>query len=166
MKNFSRWLLVMSVLGALLALSVSIGATVSAQAPQPNVDNEVLRISKNLYCPVCTGVPLDVCETQACVQWRALIREKLIAGESEEQIRAYFISQYGERVLGAPPAEGFNLSAYILPALVLLIGAIVIFITARSWLKHPAAPNSAPVSEPQISPEYAERIARELKARE
>jgi cytochrome c-type biogenesis protein CcmH len=136
-----------------------------AQQPTPNVDDQVLHISKNLYCPVCTGVPLDVCETQACAQWRALIREKLLAGENEEQIREYFIAQYGERVLGAPPPEGFNLSAYILPVLALLIGGVIIFWTTRTWLKRPTN-SSAPATVPHIAPEYAERIARELRARE
>lgn len=165
MKNLSRRILVLAVLVALLGLALSATASVSAQQPTPDVDNEVLRISKNLYCPVCTGVPLDVCETQACVQWRALIREKLLAGESEAQIRQYFIAQYGERVLGAPPPEGFNLSAYVLPVFVLLVGAVILFWTARTWLKRPRTAN-APATVPPVSAEYAERIARELKARE
>ncbi|MBI4671226.1 MAG: cytochrome c-type biogenesis protein CcmH [Chloroflexi bacterium] len=165
MKSISRLIIAFGLLGALSWLSFSATATLSAQQPSPNVDDEVLRISKSLYCPVCTGVPLDVCETQACVQWRALIREKLLAGESEAQIRQYFIAQYGERVLGAPPPEGFNLSAYILPVLVLLIGAVILFWTARGWLKRPQTAN-VPSTAPQVPSEYAERIARELKARE
>lgn len=170
MKTFPRLVIALSILTFLMILTVTFAGTSAAQQPTPNVDDQVLRISKNLYCPVCTGVPLDVCETQACVQWRALIREKLLAGESEQQIRAYFVAQYGDRVLGAPPPEGFNLSAYFLPVGVLLIGAVILFFTARSWLKRPqnntTGSTNAPASVPQVSPEYAERIARELKARE
>lgn len=167
MKIILRLAIALPLLALCIGLALTATGTIAAQQPSPNVDDEVLRISKNLYCPVCTGVPLDVCETQACVQWRALIREKLIAGESEQQIRSYFIAQYGERVLGAPPPEGFNLSAYILPLGVLVVGAVILFFTARSWLKRPQnnAAN-APASAPQVSSEYAERIARELKARE
>lgn len=162
MKTLSRLILFVGLAFVLLALATT---SASAQQPEPNVDDRVMQISKGLYCPVCVGVPLDVCETQACVQWRALIREKLLAGESEEQIRQYFIAQYGERVLGAPPPEGFNLSAYILPAFALLLGAIILFWTARGWLKRPPASN-VPVAVSRVSGEYAERIARELKARE
>jgi cytochrome c-type biogenesis protein CcmH len=165
MKSIPRLIVVLGLVTILTVLALGITATASAQQPTPNVDDEVLRISKSLYCPVCTGVPLDVCETQACVQWRALIREKLVAGENESQIRAYFIAQYGERVLGAPPPEGFNLGAYILPALALVLGAVVIFWTTRSWLKHPQT-EAVTEQVPHVSPEYAERIARELKARE
>lgn len=165
MRIISRWSIIPVVLMVLALWATAAASTVSAQDPAPNVENEVQRISKSLYCPVCTGVPLDVCETQACVQWRALIREKLVAGENEEQIRQYFIAQYGDRVLGAPPPEGFNLSAYILPVLVLLGGGAILFWTARSWLQRPP-PAGTPAAAPQVSPEYAERIARELKARE
>ncbi len=165
MKNFYRLSIALSLITFVLLLTFATNSTARAQQPTPSVDDEVLRISKSLYCPVCTGVPLDVCDTQACVQWRALIREKLVAGENEEQIRQYFIAQYGERVLGAPPPEGFNLSAYILPALALLVGAAILFWTARNWLKRPQTA-AATASVSPIAPEYAERIARELKARE
>jgi cytochrome c-type biogenesis protein CcmH len=150
---------------ALFVIALGAVSTASAQQPNPDIENEVLRISKGLYCPVCTGVPLDVCETQACVQWRGLVREKLLAGENEEQIRQYFVAQYGERVLGAPPPNGFNLSAYILPALALALGALILYWTTRRWLSRPQA-TGLPVSVPRVSQEYAERIARELKARE
>lgn len=165
MKTIQRLIIAFGFLAVLLWLAAGTTASVSAQQPPSDIENEVLRISKSLYCPVCTGVPLDVCETQACVQWRALIREKLLAGENEQQIRQYFIAQYGERVLGAPPPEGFNLSAYILPALALLVGCMILFWTARNWLKRPQAPDT-PATVPQVPQEYAERIARELKARE
>lgn len=154
------------VLGILVVLT-AFGAVASAtaQTPAGNLDDEVLHISKNLYCPVCSGVPLDVCETQACVQWRALIRDKLAAGENEAQIRQYFIEQYGDRVLGAPPAEGFNLSAYLFPAVALIGGAAILWFTMRGWLKsRPAAP--VPGTVPPVPGEYAERIARELRERE
>jgi cytochrome c-type biogenesis protein CcmH len=167
MNKMPRFTIALAVLITLMLLAFGATATVSAQQPAPNIDDQVLKISKNLYCPVCTGVPLDVCETQACVQWRALIKEKLIAGESEQQIRDYFVSQYGDRVLGAPPPEGFNLSAYILPVVAFLLGAAIVFWTARTWMKRNQATNtSAPAPVPHVSSEVSERIARELKARE
>lgn len=140
-----------------------------AQQPTPNSDiqNRMEKIAKDLYCPVCVGVPLNVCETQACEQWRQLIIEKLQAGQSEQQIRQYFIDQYGDRVLGAPPPQGFNLGAYILPTLILIAGAAIILFTLRGWLHvRQAAVGQTPATIPPIAPEYAERIARELKERE
>ena len=94
-----------ALLGFLVALLVS--GVVLAQDPTPVTvtDDQVNAVAKQLYCPVCENIPLDVCPTQACAQWRDLIREKLAAGWSEKQIKDYFVAQYGERVLAAPPAR-------------------------------------------------------------
>ena len=67
---------------------------VSAQDAQPS-DDEVNTIAKQLYCPVCENVPLDVCGTKACAQWRDDISDKLADGWNEEQIKQYFSDRYG-----------------------------------------------------------------------
>ncbi|MBI5877953.1 MAG: cytochrome c-type biogenesis protein CcmH [Chloroflexi bacterium] len=135
-----------------------------------NLDAEMLRVAKGLYCPVCPSTPLDVCETQACVQWRALIREKLANGESEQDIRAYFVAQYGERVLGAPPAEGFNISAYVFPFILLIAGLAFLTVTMRRWQLSraalAAAEPEASDEQPAVAPDVAKRIRREMKERE
>ena len=74
-------------------------------------------VAKELWCPLCNGVRLDNCELQACVQMREVIAQKLVAGESKEQIKAYFAQQYGDVVLGEPAREGFNLVVWIFPIL-------------------------------------------------
>ena len=93
------------------------GVSAFAQDVDPFLpsDDDVNAVSKELYCPVCENIPLDVCETKACEQWRELIREKLADGWSEEQIKDYFVLQYGDRVLSEPPRRGFNWLVYILP---------------------------------------------------
>ncbi len=73
----------MIVLVVLLLPGLVLVTTAVAQEPavrEPTAD-EVNRIAKGLYCPVCPNTPLDVCETRACEDWRALIRDKLAAGE-------------------------------------------------------------------------------------
>src|SRR5512145_1866317 len=83
---------------ALLALAVVFSPRAAfAQGPTPT-DDEVNRIAKQLYCPVCESTPLDVCPTEACRQWRDLIRTMLSEGKSEEEIKQYFVAQYGARV--------------------------------------------------------------------
>jgi cytochrome c-type biogenesis protein CcmH len=163
----NHWLLVVGlfvvgiVLFALLLIFTAPTAIAPTRPSVTNLDDETMRVAKNLYCPVCPGVPLDVCETQACQQWRALIREKLSAGETPEQISQYFVAQYGQRVLGAPAPEGFNLTIYIAPIIGIIVGVIVLFFAARRWMGTRAggAPTTAPV-------EYRERIEQELKESE
>jgi cytochrome c-type biogenesis protein CcmH len=123
-------------------------------------DAQALQVAKGLYCPVCPGTPLDVCETQACQQWRALIKEKLSAGETPAQIEAYFVAQYGERVLGAPRAQGLNLIVYILPAFAVSAGAAMLYLFAARRVKKAPAPALAAGA---ASDAYRSRIENEMK---
>jgi cytochrome c-type biogenesis protein CcmH len=107
---------------ALLLGLILIGIA-SAQQPTPS-DDEVNAIARQLYCPVCENIPLDVCPTTACAQWRELIRQKLADGWSEGQIKEYFVQQYGARVLGTPPAKGINWLVYLIPPIAIIAGDI------------------------------------------
>ncbi len=152
------------VLGFVIAAAAfALFAATPARAQGPNLDDETNRIAKTLYCPVCPNTPLDVCSTQACAQWRALIKEKLQQGQTEQQIRDYFVQQYGEVVLGAPPAQGFNWLAYILPAIGILLGAAIAWVTLRQWVIRRSASQAVPVDAPEIPKEYADRIEKDLK---
>lgn len=121
---FKKTLLIFSII--LFSLTIFQSEFVKAQTSSPS-DDEVNAIAKELYCPVCENVPLDVCPTQACAQWRELIREKLTAGWTEEQIKQYFVDQYGDRVLAQPPARGLNLLVYIIPPIFFIGGIIVVY---------------------------------------
>ena len=99
----------------LLVLAGLWAVPVSAQG-QPPTDNEVNAVAKQLYCPVCENTPLDVCPTQACAQWRDLIRLMLSQGKSEEEIKQYFVDNYGARVLNEPPRDGLELARVHRPA--------------------------------------------------
>jgi cytochrome c-type biogenesis protein CcmH len=134
-KKRILWLILLAAgvagVWAVLATSTTLAAG-RAQKATPS-DDEVNAIARQLYCPVCENIPLDVCPTQACAQWRALIREKLAAGWTEKQIKDYFVEQYGVRVLNEPPRQGWNWLIYVLPALFLIGGAILLFRLFRSW---------------------------------
>lgn len=120
--------------GLLSILSFLLVQPVAGQEPTPS-DDEVNAIAKQLYCPVCENVPLDVCPTQACTQWRSVIREKLNLGWNEGEIKQYFVDQYGERVLATPPARGLNWLVYVLPPIGFLAGVVILLRTFRNWTK-------------------------------
>ena len=75
---------------------------------RPVTDDELNVVARQLYCPVCENIPLDTCPTQACAEWRELIREQLASGMGEAEIKQYFVNRFGDRVLAAPPARGLN----------------------------------------------------------
>jgi len=155
-----------SILLALLGGALLTGA-VLAQATPPPSDDQVNAIAKQLYCPVCENIPLDVCPTQACAQWRELIREKLAAGWNETQIKDYFVKQYGDRVLAEPPRRGLNWLVYILPPVFILGGALLVFRVLRG-MRATAPPSSPDVPAPAATPQndYLKRMEEELKKRE
>lgn len=130
-KRILFFLLVILLIGMISPINSVLG-----QSRTPS-DDDVNAIAKELYCPVCENIPLDVCPTQACAQWRALIREKMIDGWTKEQIKQYFVDQYGDRVLAQPPARGLNLLVYILPPLFFVGGIVVVYTNLKKIRKSP-----------------------------
>lgn len=140
--------------------------SVSAQQETPfPSDDAVNDVARQMYCPVCENIPLDVCDTKACEQWRELIREKLAEGWTEDQIKDYFVLQYGDRVLAEPPRRGLNWLVYILPPLFFLAGAYILYRVFRRMraLQAQAAP-AVEESEEKLDP-YVSRIEEALRER-
>jgi cytochrome c-type biogenesis protein CcmH len=146
-----------------LTLIFFIHGQVAAQEsnPQPS-DDEVNAVAKQLFCPVCENISLDVCPTQACAQWRALIGEKLTAGWSEQQIKDYFVLQYGDRVLAEPPRRGLNWMIYILPPVIILLGAFILF-RVLFGMRQPAADSFKPAVQAEQDVPYLSRLEEELR---
>jgi cytochrome c-type biogenesis protein CcmH len=126
--------LMVIVVGVLFAMS-GVPGMADAQGtptPRPVTDNDVNRVARNLYCPVCQNVPLEVCETQACVRWREQIRDLLSQGYTDEQVRQYFIERFGAKTVGAPTDTISQLLTIALPfALIGLVGVVVVFNLVR-----------------------------------
>jgi cytochrome c-type biogenesis protein CcmH len=104
----------------------------SAQQPTPS-DDQVNAIASQLFCPVCENIPLDVCPTTACHQWRELIRQMLAEGKTPQAIKQYFVDYYGARVLSEPPASGINWLVYVVPPVAFLAGATLLFLAFKTW---------------------------------
>jgi cytochrome c-type biogenesis protein CcmH len=167
------WVWALLVVLALAALST--GGVLAQEATPPGVTDDLVNaIAKQLYCPVCENIPLDVCPTQACAQWRALIREKLAAGWTEAQIKEYFVQQYGDRVLATPPPRGLNWVVYLLPPIVIVAGVFILYRALLAWKAPPSLtpPSVAPPANVDQSnltqapaDEYAARLEEELRRR-
>ena len=150
------------------------GAALAQDTDEVVTDDDVNRVSRELYCPICENTPLDVCETQACEDWRQLIREKLAAGDSDGEIIEYFANIYGERARATPTTEGFSLIVWIAPILIGLVAIVVFARLMRKWLARGAefgtepalagpttSSDSAP-ADPELS-EYEARVEEELR---
>ena len=151
---------------SLLAITASFFAVavVYAQEGYPT-DDDVNRVAKQLYCPVCPNTPLDVCETKACQDWRAQIKDQLAAGWTDDQVIQYFVEQYGERVLAEPSRSGFTSFVWLLPVVSIVIGLVVVAQVLRGWKTKRAAPvvPAKPAPAADIPPEVLERLEEELR---
>ncbi len=149
-----------------LLLTLAFTAT-TVFAQDEITDDQVNAIAKDLYCPVCENTPLDVCPTEACRQWRELIRLQLSEGKSEAEIKQYFVENYGARVLAEPPRTGFHWLIYILPPVMILAGAFILLSSFRAWTK-PKSVEAGTDEEREASLEkddYVARFEEELKKR-
>jgi len=128
----------------------------------PSAD-DVNAVAKKLYCPVCPNTPLDVCETQACIDWRAQIRDQLADGWNEAQVIDYFIVQYGERVLAEPQRRGFTSLVWVLPLVVVLLGLVIVGQVLKGWRIRQVPQGVSTAPSPQAPPDVLARIERELR---
>lgn len=86
-----------------------------------------------LRCAVCQGISIQESPSALAREMRLVVKEQLRAGRTEAEVKDYFVSKYGEWILLAPPAHGFNLVLYLLPAALLVGGFVAIAVVVRRW---------------------------------
>ncbi len=167
-----RSLLAIGLLG-IVGVALSIAPSVQAQDGVPTpippgdvTDDQVNELAEQLYCPVCENIPLDVCGTQACADWRDEIRTMLEEGRSEDEIKQYFVDRYGRRVLATPETRGLDLMLWVLPVVGVAAGAGVLVVALRRMAPGALAAQAEPRAAPRydtLDPEYVARLEQEMK---
>lgn len=127
------------------------------------LDDRVRAIAKQLRCPVCAGESVADSHAQVSVQMRGIIRQKLEAGESEAQIKQYFVERYGESILLEPEARGFTLGVWIAPVVAMIAGLAIVGAVLRSWSRRgPAVLSRQPATAGPLPAADDDRLEREL----
>ncbi len=144
-----------------LVLLLIIPVVVTAEVKPGQVDEEIVReIGAELRCVVCQNLSVADSPSETANQMRGIIRERLAAGESPEEVMAYFVEKYGEWILLSPPRRGFNLLVWGLPFAGILGGLVLLFFVTRRWSR---AAHSTP--EP-VDQKALEKVRRELQEME
>jgi cytochrome c-type biogenesis protein CcmH len=148
---------------ALIALLIALAAPTAALAVEPD---EILRdpaleararnLSSELRCLVCQNQSIDDSAAPLARDLRVLVRERLIAGDSDSQVLNFLVARYGEFVLLKPRFELHNLLLWGLPPVVLVAGMIALFVTARRR-------QSANLQAPALSAAEQQRITTLVK---
>jgi len=126
----------------LAALLVAVLTALPAVAQQSATADSLLEartaeVAAQLRCPVCQGLSIQDSPSELSQQMRAVVKDQLRAGKSPDEVKAYFVSKYGEWILLEPKPVGFNILVYALPVLLVLLGLGVIFVSVRKWTQPP-----------------------------
>ncbi len=139
-------------------------------------DQRVYQLSQQLMCPVCDGQTLDQSQAQISLDMQAVIERKVEEGESNAEIRDYFVARYGEVVLASPDAGGFNIIAWVMPVIIFLGGALLVgnaFMNMRRKRRGDASrdedvevtdPTLEPMPPSEVMDEFLERADKEIAA--
>ncbi len=135
---------------------------VRAEVTQEQVDE----VGKELACLCgdCPRRPLDECICGYALQQKDRIKKMLASGQTSQAIIDAYIREFGLEILSKPPAKGFNLVAWIMPPLVLLLGFFAVRSVLRIWSKTKSP--TTPASQPARDDPYLDRLESDLKERE
>lgn len=160
------------VMTALLAVNVVLAQDAEPIDPAGDgaeiTDDDVNAVATTLYCPVCENVPLDVCGTQACADWRSEIRTMLEEGRSIDYIQQYFVDFYGRRVLATPQVRGIDIVVWVLPIVGVVAGIAVLVVVLRRMAPgaveaQQAVAGSTALRYDDLDAEYVERLEQEVR---
>ena len=138
-----------------LAVAVPLATPVLAVQPDEVLDDPALEtrareLSKGLRCVVCQNESIDESNADLARELRIVVRERLVAGDSDEQVLDFLVARYGEFVLLKPRTEGWNIILWLSgPALFLMaLGIGVAYVSGRSKA---AAPTEAGLSDDEAA---------------
>lgn len=124
--------------------------------PDPALEQRARQISSGLRCLVCQNQSIDDSDAPLAKDLRVLVRERLVAGDSDAAVQEFVVARYGDFVLLRPPFNPRTLALWAAPFLILL--AALIFVWRRSRrAEAPVAQGAA------LSPEESKRLARLLE---
>jgi cytochrome c-type biogenesis protein CcmH len=123
-----------------LVLSLAAAGVPAAASPGPEErmeDPQLEARARTLYdqlrCVVCQSQSIDDSNAPLAADLRAVVRERLLAGDSNAEVKAYLQERYGDYVLMLPPVQGNTLALWLFPLIVLAGGgtAIVLFVRGQ-----------------------------------
>ena len=117
-------------------------------------------VAREVRCPTC-NTPLDVSNAPVALDMKRYIRDRIDEGWTKQEIIDGLVDEFGRGVLATPPKSGFDLVAWIVPGIVVLIGLAAIPVLTRAWSRRPR-PDAAAAGPPPTD-EEARRLEEELR---
>jgi cytochrome c-type biogenesis protein CcmH len=152
---------------AALAIAAGLVLACGLTQAQPNARATSPRatlpaIERQVMCATCK-IPLNVAESAQADRERAFIRNLIAQGQTEAQIKDALVAQYGPAVLALPSAKGFDLTAYLVPAVVVLALIVLLALLLPSWRRHARGQTLAAPPSPELDAGDAARLDADLE---
>ena len=123
------------IMAATLILSaLVISCVTAAERGVPDVEQRATALNKSIMCPVCPGESIDQSQNSLAVQMRAIVRDKLDEGWTDQQIKDFLVERYGPSVLMEPPTTGISLAAWIVPPVAFALAIAALLLTLK-WMR-------------------------------
>jgi len=148
-----RW----AALGVALVLGLS-AAAAGAATPKTTVN----AIEGEVMCPVC-GTLLELAESPQAQREKVFVAKLVAEGRGKQQVKDALVAQYGPEVLALPKASGFDLSAYLVPIVALLIAIVALAFSVVRWRRAGDSPAPPGTSRDGPADEDAARLEADLK---
>ncbi len=114
-----------------------------------------------IMAPCCFGGPVADHDSEAARQVKAQIAGQLAEGKTKDEILDMYVAIYGERILAQPRAQGFNMMAYIIPPLILLLGGLILYYFINQMTAPGVQPSKA--QKQSYSNEFFQKIEKEME---
>lgn len=145
---------------AFLILSFTLSSVAMAAGNLASVEQD---IGNKVYCMCGCAVPLNICADPQCsskAEMHQIVRTDLREGKTEPAVLQNLVAVYGEKVLASPPPRGFNLTAWILPGLGLILGLFLVVAVMRRW-RRPAFEAATPA--PTVNHDVRATVEEKMK---
>jgi cytochrome c-type biogenesis protein CcmH len=131
-------LLIPMLISALFVATQALAGLPGEQLADPRLEARARALSQELRCVVCQNQTIDDSDASIAHDLRLIVRERLRAGDSDEQAKAFIVSRYGSYVLLKPPLEAATILLWFGPLLILVAGAIgtAFYLRNRGMAEH------------------------------
>jgi len=129
----------LATLAFALLISSAVAAPLPERLPDPTLEARAVELQKQLRCLVCQGQSLDESNAPLAADLRRLIRERIAAGDTNEEVQRYLVARYGDFVLMKPPLKADTYILWLGPLVVLLAGGATVALVAGKARRRAAA---------------------------
>jgi cytochrome c-type biogenesis protein CcmH len=134
-----------SLLVSALLIQPALAVMPDEMLDDPRLESRARELSKELRCVVCQNESIDSSNADIAQQMRVVVRERLVAGDSDQEVKDYLQARYGDYVLMKPPVKPETWLLWYGPGIVLVLGGIgaAVYLLRRPKGAEPAAELSA-----------------------